>query len=181
MSRGSELEALVRHTVKLFKDQGLWLLQTSPRFIQHGRTGPNGSLAEGRVMGRGGLDFIGDWRGTALTFDCKSTKIDTRFPLDMVEPHQAVLVKKAHERGCLAFLLIEVSAQSNWARYFAVDWPVLGPAWKGYRANEGLTERRYPASLALEVLERDCVEVKRIKQHLRLIEAIEALRERATA
>ena len=125
MNTGSTFEALVRKSADKQAPQGLHLIQTSPRFV--GSVGPRGE-AIGRIVGQGALDFIGDFRGLFVTFDAKSTQSRSSFALDLIKQHQAVIVKNTHDRGGIAFFLVEFSTLAP-ARYFALSWPTLKPWW----------------------------------------------------
>lgn len=139
-ARGSSLEALVAASAKNLDAWGLSLRQTSPRFV--GRVLPGGQ-AVGRLMGHGGLDFAGDWWGRAVTFDCKSCRLKTRFPLDNLKDHQVEIVRTTHERGGIAFFLVEFAALDT-PRYLALTWTVLRPVWE-----HRLTERSIPIDTML--------------------------------
>lgn len=54
----------------------------------------------------GGLDFAGMHQGRYLSFDAKSTKSATSFPLKNVETHQFDELRRIEEFGGMAFLLI---------------------------------------------------------------------------
>lgn len=140
-ARGSSLEALVAHSAKGLDAWGLCLRQTSPRFV--GRVLPGGQ-AVGRLMGHGGLDFAGDWWGRAVTFDAKSSKLKTRLPFDNLKEHQVEIVRGAHERGGIAFFLVELAALER-PRYLALTWSVLRPWW-----DRRLVDKSIPVPVLLE-------------------------------
>lgn len=169
MGTGAKLEELVRKSLKRQEAAGLWLLQTGPRFIG-GVVGPGGE-ARGRVVARGGLDFHGDYKGLSLAFDAKSCANKTAFPLAQVEHHQAFIVRRAQERGAIAFFLLELTALGE---YYALTWDVLGPYWKAKRAAEyGGGEAR--ASIPFAEIQARCLRVERGRGGLDLVGCIEAL------
>lgn len=170
-SRGSgvRFEDLIRKSLRRQEDMGLWLLQTGPRFIG-GVVGPAGQ-ATGRVVGRGGLDFHGDYQGRAVAFDAKSCASSTSFPLSNIEHHQAVIVRKAHERGAVAFFLLELSALGE---YYALTWDVVGPYWRAKRAAD-YTGEEARASIPVAQIRAECHQLKRERWGLDLVGCIEAL------
>jgi recombination protein U len=146
---GSNFEALVRRSAKAQAEAGLQLPQRSPRTV--GRVDAGGRIT-GRVVGVDSLDFDGDYLGRRVTFDCKSTQNKSSFPLGMVAIHQAVIVRKAHERGALAFFLVEFSSSGQ---VYALTWPMLRPWWD----NRDYGGRR---SIPFAVFERSGTLVARI-------------------
>lgn len=162
MSTGSKLETLVRKSADAQRPQGLNLAHTSPRFV--GRIGPKGE-AQGRVVGKGTLDFIGDYRGRMVTLDAKSTKTKG-FPLRLMKRHQTVIVKNAHQRGAVAFFLVEFSDTPD---YYALTWPVLAPWWARF---DLLGD---PASIPRDVFERECPTIPKTGATLDLVGVIERL------
>ena len=174
-STGAALEALVRKRAEAYREEGLYLEQGSPRFAGHvdkqGR-------ARGRLVGKGGLDFNGDFWGRRVTFDCKSTK-GKSFPVDpkrTVKPHQARRLREAHERGAIAFLLVEFSqlldAEGKPApRYFALTWPVLAPYWEQADRARYLGGTAAP-SIPLAVFEAQAARIARDRSGLDLVAVI---------
>jgi recombination protein U len=53
------------------------------------------------------VDYDGVYRGRAIYFEAKSTREETRFPLDNIEPHQIEHLEKAEKQGAVCFFLIE--------------------------------------------------------------------------
>lgn len=168
---GAELQTLIRASVK--DVEGLYIEETSPRSIVLKAYGMGKFVV--RFGGKGTLDFVGDFRGRALYFDAKSTKVKTRFNLENIEGHQAKIIRKAHGRGCLAFLLVEFSTLEGGPRYFAMTWDVLGPAWEAYQDVKQLDA---PSSIPFKTIAANCLEVKRVKGSLLLVSAIAELASR---
>lgn len=167
MNTGKALEALVRHSADRQAKLGINLKQTSPRFV--GGIGPDGQ-AQGRVVGKGTLDFVGDLLGRSVQFDAKSTKARSSFKLSLIKRHQATIVRNAHERGAIAFFLIEFSTLEGGPRYYALTWPVLQPFWD--KADFGGVQ-----SIPREIIQRGCVEIPRKGKTLDLVGAIRRLQE----
>lgn len=165
---GDTLEALVRKSAALLEREGLRLKQTGAIF--KGKVGPGGQ-ARGRIIAKGDLDFVGDYRGRAVSFDAKSTKRATSFQLALLKKHQVTICKNAHQRGAIAFFLIEFSALPTGSRYFALTWDVLADYWQAHTFGNG------EASIPLAVIASRCVEVRRSGAVLDLVGAIEALQE----
>lgn len=53
------------------------------------------------------VDFLGIADGRGLAFDAKTTRERTRFPLANVEEHQVQFLRKYHDQGGIAFLIVE--------------------------------------------------------------------------
>lgn len=175
-STGAALEALVRRRAEDYRAEGLDLEQNSPRFA--GRVGPGGQ-ARGRLVAKGGLDFNGDFWGRRVTFDCKSTT-GKSFPVDpkrTLKPHQARRLKEAHERGAIAFLLVEFTEAEAFPLYFALTWPVLKPYWEPVDRARYIGGKTATTSIPLATFEASCAVVKRGRSGLDLIPTIVYLAE----
>lgn len=171
-STGDSLEALVRRSADIFTSEGLRLKQTGATF--RGKIGPRGQ-AQGRIVAKGDLDFVGDYRGRAVSFDAKSTKVPTSFPLSNLKRHQVTICKNAHARGALAFFLVEFSKHEV-PSYFALTWPELKSFWNRYDAIA--PGPAYTASIPLPFFLGHCVRVERQGNVLDLPAAIVALQAR---
>jgi penicillin-binding protein-related factor A (putative recombinase) len=147
------------------RDAGLSLSQTSPRFV--GRVGPDGR-AQGRIVGTGQLDFVGDLRGRLVTFDAKSSRHTTRLDLRLIRRHQAVILKRAHQRGAVAFLLVELGAGTPAPVYFALPWPALAPWW-------GAADYGGAQSMPRAAIEAEGLPIQRTGKTLLLLPVVEAL------
>ena len=167
-STGKALEDLVKKSAKALEPEGLRLKQTGARFV--GKVGARGR-ARGRVVESGDLDFVGDFRGFGVSFDAKSTQVNTRFDLKLIKKHQAVIVKRAHARGALAFFLVEFSRLEAGPRYWCLTWPVLRSWWDAFD-HDG-----EPASIPAAVFEAECLEVVRAGNVLDLVAAVRQLLE----
>ena len=171
-STGDTLEALVRRSATLFAAEGLRLKQTGATF--RGKIGPRGQ-AKGRIVSKGDLDFVGDYRGRSVSFDAKSTTNATSFPLKNLKRHQVTICKNAHARGAMAFFLVEFSLLEVPA-YFALTWPELKSFWQRYDAIAPGTT--YTASIPLPFFLGHCVRIERQGNVLDLPAAIIALQVR---
>jgi penicillin-binding protein-related factor A (putative recombinase) len=174
-STGAALEALVRKRADAYKAEGLDLEQGSPRFAG---TVDGQGRARGRLVAKGGLDFSGDFWGRRVTFDAKSTK-GKSFPIDpkrTVKPHQARRLREAHERGAIAFLLVEFSELPDGPRYFALTWPVLAPYWEQADQARYLGGKAAP-SIPLATFEASCARVVRTGAALDLVAVVTYLAE----
>lgn len=165
---GNTLEALVRKSAKAQLSQGLRLAQTSPRSVVLKRHAAG--QAHVQQMPTGELDFVGDYKGRAVSFDAKSTATKTTFPLRNIKRHQATIVRHAHERGALAFFLVEFTACAGAPRYYALTWDVLAPFWSSFSLYQA-------TSIPLAVFEKRCVEVVRKGATLDLVGAVQQLLE----
>lgn len=149
-----KFEDLVKASAKTQRAAGLDLKKTAPNVN-----------AFGYVQGGGQLDFEGDLRGRAVKFDAKSCA-GTSFPVANIQEHQRERVRKAHERGAIAFFLVEMRDTPGGPRYFALSWPAMQP----YLAPDAPRK-----SVTLAGFEARCVEVRRVGAELDLVEAIQAV------
>jgi penicillin-binding protein-related factor A (putative recombinase) len=172
--RGTGLEILIARSAKRQEDQGLHLQRAGVRFIPGGAIGPRG-LTAGRVCSAGGPDFQGDYQARAVLIEAKASASASRFELKNIREHQAVILKRAHARGCLAFFLVELAAGTPAPRYFALTWPVLAPWWEAYAHDRAGYGPKAPSSIPVAVLEREALQVRRDRHGLQLVEALQAL------
>jgi hypothetical protein len=157
---GAALEKLIRDSVDQFGDV-LSIDQVSPRTV--GRHGPGGTFS-GQVVGKGLLDFVGDWAGRAVYFDTKSCD-DTSFPLKYLEPHQVTRVERAHSRGAIGFFLVAFPKASTGPRYFVLPWPILAPY---------LADNARRKSIPFAAFLSCCPEIKKFGKGLDVLGAIQA-------
>lgn len=150
-------------SVKNLEPWGLSIRQTSPRFV--GKVLAGGQ-AIGRLVGHGGLDFVGDYRGRHVAFDAKSCRLKTSFPLKNLKDHQVEQVAEAHGRGALSFFLVEFLDLPGGPRYFALTWPLLEPYWVG---------RLRVASIPLGYFVERCYEFRLHGALLDIVKGCEAL------
>lgn len=163
---GKALEDLVKNSAKALEPEGLRLKQTGARFV--GKVAARGK-ARGRIVASGDLDFVGDFWGRGVSFDAKSTSVNTSFALRLLKKHQVVIVKHAHARGALAFFLVEFSELDGGPRYFALTYPVLKSWWDRFE-HDGT-----PASIPFAAIEAHCHEVKRAGNVLALVGVVRDL------
>lgn len=53
------------------------------------------------------VDYIGVYNSRAVAFDAKSTRVNTRFDLSLIDRHQYEFLKRWQQNGGIAFILIE--------------------------------------------------------------------------
>lgn len=73
------------------------------------------------------LDYVGIYKGKAITFDAKSTKEDKRFPLSNIKPHQYQIMKEWTEHGGISFLLIRFDTKRE---EYLLPYEVLKTYWE---------------------------------------------------
>lgn len=149
-----KFEDLVKASAKAQRALGLDLKKTAPHVN-----------AFGHVQGGGQLDFEGDLRGRAVKFDAKSCA-GTCFPVANIQEHQRERVRKAHERGAIAFFLVEMREAPGGPRYFALTWPAMQPYLEPDAPRKSVTLAGFAAR---------CVEVRRVGGELDLVAAVEAV------
>jgi recombination protein U len=164
MGSGRDLEKLIVASVKA---QGLAIDQTSPRSVATGKRDSSGRMITVTIE-CGQLDFVGNVRGRYVTFDAKSCKVQSSFPLRDIRKHQAVICRNRHLEGACAFFLIELTQPAPSVCY-AMPWPVLEPFWREYMAFG------QPASIPRAAIERYCLPVPRVGKHLDLVGILDRL------
>lgn len=161
-NRGMPFEKLIKLSAEAQADLGLDLAKRGQGFQATGRT------SDGQIIGRattsGPLDFLGGYARAGrwdvrVECEAKSTKVATRFPLDMLEKRQIARLERLHQRRAIAFVLIEFRGPEP--AYRAMTWPVLQPYWTEWQLRD---MRKVPASIPRATIDRHCLHVPTYKR-----------------
>lgn len=105
-NRGKALERLIDLTNRAYKNRNVAVVDKvpTPWTVRYNRQ-------RSRVINAwpekpSTVDFIGAAQGRPIAFEAKSTRERTRFPLDMIQPHQIDYLRRFHETGGVAFLIV---------------------------------------------------------------------------
>lgn len=105
-NRGQTFEQMIEISNKQYDMKGLATIQKVPtpwKVFYDKRKRSSRAIPEKK----GTVDFVGVAKGKAIAFDAKSTKVKTRFPLDNIQDHQIIFLKRWKDRGGIAFILVE--------------------------------------------------------------------------
>ncbi len=78
-------------------------------------------------------DFNGLYKGNYIDFDAKETNSKTSMPLKNIHPHQIQHLKRVHEHGGVAFLIVHFK---RYNQYFYLPATVLFTYWDAQFAKE---------------------------------------------
>ncbi|WP_458732391.1 Holliday junction resolvase RecU [Bacillus subtilis] len=119
-NRGKGLQLLVNQTNAIYKHKGWALVDEVATPTKNIR---------GRIVydKKSTVDYIGIAQGRGIAFDAKSTKYESRFPLDNVHDHQVEYLKRYMDQGGISFLLIEFSKLRE---FYFVRMPFFLEYWK---------------------------------------------------
>ena len=103
-NRGKQLETLIDHTNRIYKQKGWGLIQkihTPVKVITR-----NNQIIKSWFDKKSTVDYIGVAHGRHIAFDAKTTK-EKRLPLDMIGTHQIDFLTHTKDQGGIAFILAE--------------------------------------------------------------------------
>ena len=112
--RGSVFEELINLTIEQYEKRGIALIQKIPtpikpvEFDQKART-----IKLAYFEQKSTVDYIGVMQGIPLCFDAKETARKS-LPFDNIHPHQVEFMKKFHEQGGIAFLLVHFTKDDSY-------------------------------------------------------------------
>lgn len=106
-NRGKQLEDLIEHTNRLYKQKGQALIDKVPTPWSVSYDRRTKRVFKAFPQKKGTVDFIGISHGTSIAFDAKSTNIRTSFPLSNIQDHQVEYLKKHQDQGGKSFFVIE--------------------------------------------------------------------------
>lgn len=116
-NRGKELERLIDYQNKMYDTKGVAYIRKVPTNVRILRTHRNGTLS-GHLMAGEFCDYVGVYKGRAIEFDAKQTK-GKSLPFSNVRENQEAALKKVHELGGRAFLIVRFT---ELGRYFRLNW-----------------------------------------------------------
>lgn len=105
--RGKGLEQKIVWTNGIYKKKGWALVHKEPTPWNVSYDKRTGRVYRAFPQEKGTVDFIGVSKGKPIAFDAKSTKEETRFPLNNVKEHQVEYLKHHQEQGGISFLIVE--------------------------------------------------------------------------
>ena len=105
-NRGQDLEDMIETSNERYKFEGKALVQKIPEPIRQISDIQQGGRFTAIYEKKSTVDYIGTYKGYALAFDAKSTKVETRFDLSNVAKHQYEFMKNWHDNGGISFLVV---------------------------------------------------------------------------
>lgn len=105
-NKGKAFEKYIDAANSRYRDLGLIdVYQQHPEVkVRRGRGGFDGA----RFHRKSGLDFIGVYKGLAITFDAKESK-QSSFPMANIADHQIATMRRFQKHGGFAFLLVNLT------------------------------------------------------------------------
>ena len=110
-NRGKDLEELIEQANERYRRQGRAEVFKIPEPIKQISEMKQGGRFTAVYEKKSTVDYIGTYKGYALAFDAKSTKIETRFDLSNVKDHQYRFLKSWVESGGISFLIVQFKTQ----------------------------------------------------------------------
>ena len=101
--KGSKLEMLIDMTNNEYRSAGVADVRKVPPPLKVGNV--NGKNVDAYLDKATWLDYNGIYKGHALIFDAKETKVE-RLPLANVAEHQYQTMKSWHKHGAITFLIV---------------------------------------------------------------------------
>lgn len=116
-NRGKQLELIIDKQNKLYINRNIAYVRKVPTNVRILRTHHNGTLS-GHLMEGEFCDYVGVYKGRAVEFDAKQTK-GKSLPFGNIRDNQEAALKKVHELGGYAFIVVWFSELD---RYFRLSW-----------------------------------------------------------
>lgn len=128
-NRGMAFEEIIEYSNRMYEKQGLAVIDKRPTPVKviksHGSR-----VLSGYFEKKSTVDFDGVYRGKAIYFEAKSTKVLTRFDLKNIHDHQYEHLEKCHKNGALTFFLVSFEKQH---KEYLLPFTALLPYWKEYK------------------------------------------------
>ncbi|GMA49344.1 Holliday junction resolvase RecU [Alicyclobacillus contaminans] len=147
-NRGMAFEELVEYANRQYHARGVAVIQKVPTPVKMIRRGAQ--IVSAFPERKSTVDFIGVAGGRAIAFDAKSTRIDTRFPLDNIEQHQFEFLLDWQSQGGISFMLIEFV---NLREVRLLPFDVLNLHWTAM-------QKGGRKSIPIEEIRQSCARVK---------------------
>jgi len=135
-NRGQAFEDLLNFTNLQYEKAGIALIHKRPTPMKPLRRQGFHFLAT--FEKKSTVDYDGVYRGRAIYFEAKSTREETRFPLDNIERHQIEHLEKAEKQGAVCFFLIEFAKSHE---VFFVPLATIGTTCCMHRTAAGKVSR----------------------------------------
>ncbi|MCK8827575.1 Holliday junction resolvase RecU [Natroniella acetigena] len=127
--RGKVLENMIETSNRQYLFQNRAVIQKIPTPVKvlniNSRTG---KITNGFYEQKSTVDYIGSYKGQAIAFDAKETRIETRFDLSNVKKHQYNYLKNWAANGGIAFLIIYFNALDE---AYYLPYSLLDEYWQG--------------------------------------------------
>lgn len=105
-NRGKPFETLIETTNAMYAHKGWADIQKAEPPVKVQRKTGN-KITLGWYQKEGFVDYFGISHGRALAFEAKTTNNRTSFALSNIKEHQVQVLKRWHEQGAAAFVLVE--------------------------------------------------------------------------
>ncbi|MCK8817670.1 Holliday junction resolvase RecU [Natroniella sulfidigena] len=127
--RGKVLENMIETSNRQYSFQNRAVIQKIPTPVKvlniNSRTG---KITNAFYEQKSTVDYIGTYKGRAIAFDAKETKIETRFDLSNVKKHQYQYLKSWVQNGGVAFLIIYFKTLDE---AYYLPFSLLEEYWQG--------------------------------------------------
>ncbi|WP_277680373.1 Holliday junction resolvase RecU [Gracilibacillus dipsosauri] len=105
-NRGMAFENLINHSNKIYALKGRAIINKRPTPVKVLKS-KGTQVLKGFYESKSTVDYDGVYRGKAIYFEAKSTKVSTRFDLDNIHKHQIDYMHQTQKLGAICFFLIE--------------------------------------------------------------------------
>lgn len=132
-NRGQGFELLIEHSNRIYAAQGICLVHKRPTPVRILST--KGGRVTGFLESPSTVDFNGILQGgRAISFEAKEVRNNDRFPLSNIHEHQVEHLRKCHELGGVAFVLIDFPKHN--ATYL-LHYSTLESYWNRWKSSKG--------------------------------------------
>ncbi|MEK5069787.1 Holliday junction resolvase RecU [Sporosarcina sp. FSL K6-1508] len=126
---GKRLERLLDMTHLQYKNKGVADIRKVPTPVQI-KSNNKGNIT-GYVTRGEWVDYVGVYNGRTIVFDAKETSVKN-LPLDNLQEHQYELLKSWHEKGAIAFLVVEFAKMHE--EIYLLPFKILQEYWNAREA-----------------------------------------------
>lgn len=126
---GKQLERLLDMTHLQYRNKGVADIRKVPTPVQI--TNSNRGKITGYVTQGEWVDYVGIYNGRTIVFDAKETRLKN-FPFDSLQDHQYELLKSWHEKGAVAFLVVDFTKLHE--EIYLLPFKILQEYWEACQA-----------------------------------------------
>ena len=114
-NRGMNLENDINLSNEWYTEQGIALITKRPTPINIVKVdySKGARITDAYFEKQSTTDYNGVYKGKYLDFEAKNTKSKTSFPLNNIEKHQIIHLKRVIEHGGIAFFIIQFQARNE--------------------------------------------------------------------
>lgn len=109
-NRGMGLERMIEMTNTTYENKGIAIIKKRPTPMKvigkSKRPGQHIAIFEKRST----VDYTGIYKGRAIEFEAKSTRLSTSWPIKDIHEHQVDHIRKVIEHGGIAFVIVEFAS-----------------------------------------------------------------------